>query len=47
MYIGKKLRRLIAVSVAVGALIFPPPLDNFNFVSTVQAKIKIYTGVDA
>lgn len=44
MYVRKNLRRLIAASVVFGTLIFPPQFDNFNFVSTVQAEVKTYTG---
>lgn len=44
MYVRKNLRRLIAAPVVFGTLIFPPQFDNFNFVSTVQAEVKTYTG---
>ena len=38
-------KKIIAAAVALGAFTFTPQFTNFNFVSTVQAEIKTYTGV--
>ena len=41
----KIFKKMLIASLTAGSFIFNPPLDSFNFVPTVQAEIKIYTGI--
>ncbi len=45
MYVKKFFRRIIAVSMAAGAMIITPHINELQFMSTVQAAVQTYTGI--